>query len=361
MKTKFFLSVLMVFLLLSQAVFAQAPSRSYTYKGNFQRSGFYPINVADTASLVGVFTLGYPIKTFFALDKHLLLNNKDQKLLRYDPDYQRILWTSPWSYADPSHPSLWEDQLFFGTKNARIVCLDWKSGQEIWSNNLFSHVSSAPLVVDSLVIFGSSDGVIYALNKYSGKIQWTFNAGSAVKADLAENNKKVFAGTIGGRCLCLNLQGRLLWEYYLQGTITEAPAIHQDYIAVSTYEGALHCFNQDGSLRWHKINHPFISSSPLIQNGEIFQFFPDGYLRSYHMDTGELNVSVYIECPRQTPLLTNRALLFRLWNGVLKVDTKTQLSQTYIYQEGFDTLSMVLIDKSLYLLMKTGEIFRYSI
>lgn len=361
MKAKVFFSGLMVFLLLAQGVFAQTPYRPYTYKGNFQRSGSYPVNVSDTASLVGVFSLGYPIKTFFALDKHLLINNKERKLLRYDPDYQRILWTSEWSYSDLSHPSLLQDQLFFGTKNARIVCLDWKTGQEIWNNHLFSHVSSAPLVIGNLVIFGSSDGVIYALNRYSGKIQWTFNAGSAVVADLAEFNQKIFAGTIGGRCLSLTLQGRLIWEFYLQGTITEAPAIHQDYIAVSTYEGALHCFNQDGSLRWHKINHPFIKSSPIIQNGEIYQFFPDGYLRSYHMDTGDLNLSVYVECPPQTPILTNKAMMFRLWNGVLKVDIKTQASQTYIFQEGFDTLSMVMIEKSLYLLMKTGEIFRYTL
>jgi outer membrane protein assembly factor BamB len=362
MKTKIFVSFLLGFFLFAQGTLAQyAPNYGYTYKGNFQRSGSYPQTLSDTASLVSVYSLGYPIKAFFALDRYLLLGDKDHRLLRYDPDYQRILWTSEFSYADLSHPTLWEDQLFFGTRNGRIVCLAWKTGQQIWNNPLFAHVSSAPLMVGDQVVFGSSDGLIYALNKFSGRTNWIFNAESAVIADLAELNGLIFAGTIGGRCLTLNSLGRLIWEHHIHGTITEAPAVHKDYFAVSTYEGILYCFNQDGSLRWHKINQPFISSSPIIQNGEVYQFFPDGYLRSYHMDTGEMNLSIYVESPRQTPILTAKTMIFRLWNGVLKVDIKTQASQTYIFQEGFDVQSMVLSGKNIYLLMKTGEIFRYTL
>ncbi len=333
----------------------------YTYKGNFQRSGSSSMMLSEQAIFIGAFSLGHNLDTFYALSSYLLINNHEKKLLRFHPETQRTSWISRYSYAQVSHPTLWDNRLYFGTLNGRLVCLDWQSGLELWNQPVFARVSSAPLVVDGKAIFGTSDGWIYALNKDNGSIVWSFDAGSSLVADLATDNEVIVAATVAGRVIITDLHGQLIWDTFIEGSVTQSPAIEDGALIVATYEGALYCINNHGTVRWHKLNHPFLTSSPIIQRGKVYQFFADGYLRSYSILTGDLELSVYLETPRQTPLMSGHSILFRLWNGVLALNVQTQQSKNIIFQEGFDTQAMVLIGNKLYLLMKTGEIFSYSL
>ncbi len=352
-----------VFCLLGSNVIANPfISTAYTYKGNFQRTGAFSHNISEKAKLYGAFTLCHPLHTFYALKDCLLINNKEDFLLKKDPGHQKVLWKSDLPYSRIAHPTLAENSLYFGTENGRMVCLDWNSGQERWSYPFFAKITSAPLVIQQKVIFGASDGMIYALSQNTGTLLWSLNAKSAVYADLAEKNGTIFVGTVEGRIMAISSAGSLIWDYYAEGTITQSIAVSSTYLVAVTFEGFLYCLNTDGTYRWHKISHPFVASSPIIQRGEVYQFFPDGYLRSYYLDTGEMRLSMYIECPlRQTPVMVSHMMLFRLWNGVLMVDTRLQQSRTLIFQEGFDAHSFVFSGKSLYLLMKTGEIFCYNL
>lgn len=59
----------------------------------------------------------------------------------------------------------------YGT-NKRIVAIDLNTGTKAWEYNAGSYLCENPVVYNGLVIFGASDGKIYALNQATGKLAW---------------------------------------------------------------------------------------------------------------------------------------------------------------------------------------------
>ena len=81
---------------------------------------------------------------------------------------------------------MYKDRIYFGTTDAHLVCLNARTGKEIWNVEIadvgFDTTSSvAPLVVKDKLIIGSSDDqadvphFIEAIDPENGKVLWRFD------------------------------------------------------------------------------------------------------------------------------------------------------------------------------------------
>jgi len=52
------------------------------------------------------------------------------------------------------------------------------SGQKDWTVKLPDKIQSSPAIYNTLAIFGSNDGKVYALDLHSGETVWTFSTGN---------------------------------------------------------------------------------------------------------------------------------------------------------------------------------------
>ncbi len=81
--------------------------------------------------------------------------------------------------------ALWGDKVFVGTLDGRLIALDRKSGQEIWSTQTFDKrkpytITGAPRVVNDMVLIGNGGaefgvrGYVTAYDADTGKQRWRF-------------------------------------------------------------------------------------------------------------------------------------------------------------------------------------------
>ena len=57
-----------------------------------------------------------------------------------------------------------------------VICLDAKTGKELWRFTAGGNVDSPPTIARGMAVFGSSDGCVYALSASDGALVWKFQA-----------------------------------------------------------------------------------------------------------------------------------------------------------------------------------------
>lgn len=124
---------------------------------------------------------------------------------------------------------------------------------------------SSPSIADGRIVFGSSDGHVYALDAATGRPRWIYDAGISVHSPPAIADGRVFIGTWDTRLLALDAtDGHLLWSFQggtdvktgiLQG-IVAAPAIDGDTVYVGARDGLFYAFDaRSGAVRWRYDAH----------------------------------------------------------------------------------------------------------
>lgn len=119
-------------------------------------------------------------------------------------------------------PSVAGDLLVVGSIEGIVQALDAGSGAERWQVQLSSEVISAPAIADGIVVVRTNDGRLYGLDATDGSRKWAFDRASVPILSLRGNsaphavNGAVFAGEDNGKVLALRLaDGSPLWEQLL--------------------------------------------------------------------------------------------------------------------------------------------------
>jgi outer membrane protein assembly factor BamB len=86
-------------------------------------------------------------------------------------------------------------------------------GELLWSfQTMDFEGGSSPLVTDNLVVVGSSDGKLYAVNRTSGVPAWNASVGGKIVGSPLLSERKIYIGSMGGTVSCI-------------GSASELPAI----------------------------------------------------------------------------------------------------------------------------------------
>jgi len=111
-------------------------------------------------------------------------------------------------------------RMYFGASDKRLYALDGR-GLFLWSFSTGDNVATRPLVVNDLVIFGSEDGGVYALDADTGALRWRAEAGAAVVSSPARvGDQHIVIGTDDGQVLAYAIEdGELLWDFDAEGPV----------------------------------------------------------------------------------------------------------------------------------------------
>jgi outer membrane protein assembly factor BamB len=93
-----------------------------------------------------------------------------------------------------------------------LLALDKDSGQEVWR---FSEMRSciklgycsSPVVTKQSVIFGWGEGMVYALDRKTGALQWSDTLAGDIISSPAIANGNLYVATMEGNLYCYNLSG----------------------------------------------------------------------------------------------------------------------------------------------------------
>jgi eukaryotic-like serine/threonine-protein kinase len=231
-----------------------------------------------------------------------------------------------WNYTLPrivhSTPAISNGILYFGCWDSKLYALDALTGSKIWDfqagmdtvYNYMAGVQSSPSVVDSFVFIGSRDANVYALNAKTGKKLWAtgFN-GSWMPSSFAVNQDTLYTGSSDAAgFFALNKKtGKVNYSVklpcfafstpaYSNGTIfigslngclysidTKTRKINSRFSTLGHTRDILHALNDDGSLNekvfptgsdydssvlWTEIlmSTGSIFSSPVVENNVVY-------------------------------------------------------------------------------------------
>jgi len=208
--------------------------------------------------------------------------------------------------------------LLVATYAGEVMALSKETGDELWRKQLPGEVVSAPRTNGNVVSAQTVNGKLFALDAKTGEQLWFYDnpppvltlrgTPSPIVTDTA-----IYAGFSNGRMMAFNpANGLILWEQRVASPkgrseldrmvdIHSSPLIKDGVIYVGTYQGRISAlargtgkplWGQDGST----------SESLALSGDKLFVAQADGKLVAYNATTGEV-------------LWTNEKMLRRLLNG----------------------------------------------
>jgi len=121
-----------------------------------------------------------------------------------------------------SGPSVEGSLLVVGSLEGVVQALDAGSGAELWQTQLSSEIITPAAIADGTVVVRTNDGRLYGLEAANGTKRWTYDRSTVPILSLRGNSTPhivegvVFAGEDNGKVLALTLaEGKLIWEQTL--------------------------------------------------------------------------------------------------------------------------------------------------
>lgn len=131
-----------------------------------------------------------------------------------------------------------------------------------WKFKTNGKVFASPILVNNLVLTGSCDSTLYALDKKSGSLAWKFRAGGEIRSSVASSGNKLFFISTDGIFYALDAgTGKQVWTFQTAG--------EQFYDTWDYYQ-----------------------SSPAVSNGAVYFGCGDGNIYALDEQTGKDVVEV---------------------------------------------------------------------
>ena len=185
----------------------------------------------------------WPVAYFCSCDQHVRALSVGDGAVRFDIDAEAIC---------PGSPALVGNRLIFGTGGVRVLCVDAGDGHRLWTftgaaeENVASEenmVFSSPAVADGLVVVGSRDEKVHALDLKTGVEKWSFKTRGYVDSSPALSSGRVYVASEDRHLYVLDLHtGRRLWQFSADHMFEASPAIAHGVLIIGDHHGMVYCF-----------------------------------------------------------------------------------------------------------------------
>ena len=192
--------------------------------------------------------------------------------------------------------------LWVGAYNGVLYCLEKKTGKIIWSTDLGDAIGSSPsfykgqIIVSVEFVSPRPMGYVASVSARDGRLKWKSPLTPAhIHSSVAVHFEKGYGVTGANNGLLFKIDlhtGRFLWSTQLKGDIKSTPLIYKDRIYVTNWGKEFAAVDEDGKIIWSKNIKSRSQSSPtLIPDKEnlIFATHPIGRLFSVSAKDGSIN------------------------------------------------------------------------
>ena len=220
------------------------------------RTGASASKIPRKPSLLWVTEVGPSVSSPIFGDGTIYVSTITGRIFALNPTEKQIKWHlnvgSPLVSSPLLHNSIlvaatydsWIKDASFTGKNF-VLGMNTEDGKQIWGYEIPGDVFSSPcLVDDAMIVVGSMNNGIYALEGYNGNVRWKFETGGEVWSSPSYNGNEIFIGSDDdGFLYCLDIDGKLQWKTKLNGKIrSSSPCLSFDEgqspsIYIGTYNG----------------------------------------------------------------------------------------------------------------------------
>jgi outer membrane protein assembly factor BamB/tRNA A-37 threonylcarbamoyl transferase component Bud32 len=212
---------------------------------------------------------------------HVFFGSDDHHLYAASLQTGRIAWKVEMGGPVRSSVAFGEEMLYFGCEDGSVVALDIR-GDVKWRFRARRAVTSSPCLDlgEGILVVGSMDWAVYALDAHSGWAVWRVRTGGPVLSSPIVVDGVIFIGSADKSMYALDARnGRVKWKYETEGQVTSNPA----YANGALYFGSIdhHLYSLDaetGELRWRFKTGGSIPSSPAVEGDVVYIGSTDRYV-----------------------------------------------------------------------------------
>ena len=216
----------------------------------------------------------------------------------------RDKWVEPLADAIVGGLAVSGGLVVVGTSDGIVYALDAEDGSQQWRFQTGGKVWSTPAVADGVAYFGSLDHSVYAVALHDGSQQWKFAASGAVAASPVVYGGRVYVGAFDGDFYALDARTGVE-EWRFEGASNwywARPLVHGGVILAPSLDGNLYALNADtGNLLWTvETEGPIVGSPAVVSDSMIALASTDGRVRLIGMGGSVLdacNVNEEIRTP----------------------------------------------------------------
>jgi outer membrane protein assembly factor BamB len=141
------------------------------------------------------------------------------------------------------------DVLFIGTMTNQVQAIDWKAGKIVWTYEAKAKqqpFAGSVAATKDLVIAGSRDKCVHAVDLKAGTEKWVTPTGGRVDSSPVVAAARVYVGSMDGKLYVLDLaKGTIMQTVELSKRgIVSSPAVSGGRLVIGTLEGALVCLGK---------------------------------------------------------------------------------------------------------------------
>ena len=285
-----------------------------------------------------------------------------------------VRWRHATGAAVASTPAVANGLVFVNGNDGRFRALRVVDGRLAWSVATGTPIplkwgyesgeiyTSSPAVDGNVVVFGSQDGHVYALDARTGRERWRFRTGGRVYASPAIAAGTVYAADQAGTVFALALtSGRPVWQFATEGTrlnsadwgfdrttVQSSPAVVGGAVYVGARDGFLYAIDRGtGTQRWrhdHKVS--WVNSSTAVSDGLVYAGSSDGqFVQAVDTATGEERWRAKTSgVVWASPTVDNGLVYVGEGNGTMYALDKRTGQEAWRYRVGHRLFSTAVVD-----------------
>jgi outer membrane protein assembly factor BamB len=206
--------------------------------------------------------------------------------------FGKVIWRhdTPGSPRMASSPAVVGSELVYHAMDGRVYVLDRATGRLVWSWDAGSPIESSPIVHDGVDYFGAWNGRVYALDLSTRSLRWSRELGAKITSSASLDDGTLYIGDYAGRLWALSAQsGATRWAGTVNGRVYGTPAVAGGRIFVPSSTGnSLTAFSTDGRELWRVSTGGYVYSSPAASDGRVFFGSYDGLFYAVSAASGSI-------------------------------------------------------------------------
>ena len=223
-----------------------------------------------------------------------------------------------------SVPVIGDDVLYVATYDGTVHALDLRSpdfggSQGRWSvdsgglSETSSRIVGGLAYAEGKVIFGSTDGNVYALDGKTGSLLWKYTTQGMIWGAPTIFDGVCYIGSMDHNLYALDLEsGTEKWRHQASGAIVMAPVAVDGQLLFGALDHQFYAVDRDdGSLNWKfSGNSNWFWASPVVTKGVGYVASVDGIIYALTLRDGTQRWKFDIESPVVVaPIVTDEAVI----------------------------------------------------
>jgi eukaryotic-like serine/threonine-protein kinase len=204
------------------------------------------------------------------------------------------LWTFKTQGEIKSSPVLVNNLVLIGSYDTHLYALEANTGKLRWKVQTKGPVHATPAVQNGLTFVAGCDEIFRAIRVTDGQEAFEIPAGAYTGASPVLDGDRAYFGTFGYEVLALDLKARkILWTYDDPDSdfpFYASAALSNGRVVVGGRDKLIHAIDATtGKRSWTFATRARVDSSAVVAGGRVYVGSSDGRLYALDLATGQKN------------------------------------------------------------------------